>query len=214
MITIVIGILLISVGAPLFEALLSKLTLDSGTKIISEDSMTTFSERYSQPFTLQTDQTCYIEFSNYSPNVTVYLFILTKNEYDYYKTLDGSNPTSGENFILYRRLVGSGPIVTTGLTSVTIAWSGSTYGNYVFLEFRGNNLYSIPGEYYVMVRGTNAFGGNENVQFNIVVRVDGPGDMLANLIVIAGILVISIVGLIWLYSIFYNKDGGEKDAKR
>jgi hypothetical protein len=133
---------------------------------------------------------------------------LTKNEFGYYNSLNGSNPTTGEPFILFRRQTGSGPIVYSGLNSYTISWSGSTYGNFVSIEFRGNNRISIPGNYYVVVRGENAFAGNDDVRFNINVAVDGPGKLIQDWSIIIGVVLISIVGLIWVASFIKKTLGG------
>jgi hypothetical protein len=102
-ILIVIGLILIFIVGPIFRTFLSQITLDQGPKQITDESMTGFKERYSKGFSLSYDQTCHIEFSNYYPNVTAYLIILTKNEFDYYNSLNGSSPTTGEPFILFRR---------------------------------------------------------------------------------------------------------------
>jgi hypothetical protein len=91
---------------------------------------------------------------------------------------------------------------------MTLAWSGSTYGNFVSIEFRGYNRISIPGTYYVVVRGENAFAGNDNVRFNIKVAIDGPGKSLQDLMNLVGIILISVVGVIWVASFIKKILGG------
>ncbi|MEJ2250688.1 MAG: hypothetical protein P8Y70_16355 [Candidatus Lokiarchaeota archaeon] len=207
LIFILIGIILAAAVGPILGIVFSQVRVDQGPKKISDDSMIGFSERYSKGFSLSQDQTCHIEFSNYYPNTTVYLIILTKSEYGYYNSVNGSSPTSGQSFIVFLRQTGSSPTVYSGVTSLTIAWDGSTYGNYVYIEFRGVNRVSIPGSYYVVVRGQNNFAGNNEVRFNIKISIDGPGNFLQNIMILSGITLISITGLIWAADIIKRNLG-------
>lgn len=203
---VIIGIILASIVGPIFGVSLSQLTIDKGRKLIKETSMIGFAESYSKQFRLDTDQTCHIEFSNYYANISADIMILTKNQYDYYYNVNGSNPFAGEQFILLERQTGSFPIIHY-LTSYEIAWDGSTYGNNVDIEFRGDGRTSIPGVYYVVVRGTNDFVENDEVQFYIKISIDGPGKAIQEVLILIGILMVIIVSLIWIYNSIKGKKG-------
>ncbi|MFO7796220.1 MAG: hypothetical protein ACQERB_05565 [Promethearchaeati archaeon] len=206
---IIIGLILAFVIGPIFGTTLSKITNDSGTQTISEESDSHFAERYAQPFRLKKDQTCYIRFSNFYPNITVELIILTKNSYHTYYESNGTSPDTGLTFILLDNDLGEEYYNTLyySLTSYNIPPSGGTYGNNVRIEFRGNGISSWPGEYYIVVEGFNSYGENDEVKFDINVAVDGPGDTVQNIMMIIGIIIVAIVAVIWVYSILKPKEG-------
>ena len=51
----------------------------------------------------------------------------------------------------------------------------------------GDALISWPGDYFVIVYGTNSGGPTDiYVSFDITIAVDGPGDLLLNLFILVG----------------------------
>jgi hypothetical protein len=51
----------------------------------------------------------------------------------------------------------------------------------------GDALISWPGKYVVIVYGSNSGGATDiNVKFDIKIAVDGPGDLLFNIFLLAG----------------------------
>lgn len=204
---IIIGIVLGFVVGPILGVALSKAPKDKGVQVISEESDTNFAERYAQSFRLKRGQTCYVRFSNYYPNITVDLIILTKSDYDNYYEINGTLPTTGENFILSDGDLGdSSPTIHT-LTSYDISPSGGTYGSDVLIDFRGNGMSSIPGDYYVVVEGENSYAGNDEVRFYISISIDGPGERIQNIMMIIGIVIIAVAVLIWIYFMLKPKEG-------
>jgi len=55
----------------------------------------------------------------------------------------------------------------------------------------GDSLISWPGDYYVIVYGTNSGpASSRNVYFDISIKVDGPGEALYNLLLVVGALIL------------------------
>jgi hypothetical protein len=94
--------------------------------------------------------------------------------------------------------------------------SGSTNGDseldlpnngiYFYIEFMGDrtgdSLISWPGDYYVIVYGTNSGPASAlDVNFDISIKVDGPGETLNNLFIAVGALILVAYAALALVSI-------------
>ena len=66
----------------------------------------------------------------------------------------------------------------------------------------GDSLISWPGDYYVIVYGSNSGPPSDtNVSFDITIKVDGPGQTLNNLLILAGAFIIVIYVMAVLISV-------------
>ncbi|MFX0059004.1 MAG: hypothetical protein ACFE85_17940 [Candidatus Hodarchaeota archaeon] len=202
-IVLVIGIGLIVAG-PILGIATSKINIANlkPALAIPEISDDELQSAFARPFTLTKNQKVAIKFSVFYPNVTARLKIFNKHYYDAEYALN-SDPTTliGENFIYSVHVLGTTPSLSTG-TSVSITEQGEVY-----IEFAGDrsgfNLISLPGRYVVVVYGVNS-GPDENVTFNIVINIDGPGAFLGGLFLTIGIIVLICYALLLSYN-YLNK---------
>jgi hypothetical protein len=66
----------------------------------------------------------------------------------------------------------------------------------------GDSLVSWPGDYYVIVYGSNSGPSSATaVPFDITIKVDGPGEALNNFLILIGILIIIFYVLAVLISV-------------
>ena len=89
----------------------------------------------------------------------------------------------------------------TATTSwVTAVSGGVDEGEYYTLEFMGggdsNRIWSIPGQYAVVIWLTNAGGSGTSGSFGIIILVDGQGDMLNTLFTWIGLILLLIAGIL------------------
>jgi hypothetical protein len=179
-IILIVGIAFL-VLAPILGYTLDKTTLtDRRPATIQEDSSAGLTEAYAYRFSLKSDQKARIEFSVYYANVTATLKIFGRGYFDQQLALNNTpGGMSGLDLIYSQFVWGQTPSSFTGsATSRTI-----TYNGYWYIEFAGDTngdyLISIPGSYVVVVYGNNdGPAANINVKFNIVIKIDGPGDLL------------------------------------
>lgn len=98
---------------------------------------------------------------------------------------------------------GSSPAGSTvGTNSLTLPSSGI----YFYIEFMGDrvgdSLISWPGDYYVIVYGSNSGPVSDtNVAFDITIKVDGPGETLNNLLILIGVLILIVYVMAALVSV-------------
>jgi len=124
--------------------------------------------------------------------------------YDRAISLD-SNPggISGLQFVYSEFGWGSSPAGSTvGVSSLSLPSSGI----YFYIEFMGgrvgDSLISWPGDYYVIVYGTNTGPVSDtNVYFDITIKVDGPGQTLTNLLILVGALILVAYVMLVLISV-------------
>ncbi len=203
-IIIIIGIILLVAG-PVLGFLVDKLTLDSATpKIIQESSDTDVQNAYFLPVSLGKNQKLTIEFSVYYEDIQATIKILGKGTYDAaYAANSNPNGLSGLNFIYSEFTWGQTPSSSAASqTSRTITDDG-----YWYIEFAGSTsgdyLVYRPGAYVIIVYGTNG-GTPTEVFFNITVKVDGPGDFLQNLFIAVGIIIL-VCYVLWYSYGYLNK---------
>jgi hypothetical protein len=166
---------------------------DGKPKVIHEDSNTSMINAFAYKVTLTKDQKLIVEISEFYPNSSITVKIIAKSVYDRAYSLD-SNPggISGLQFVYSEFGWGSSPAGSTnGASSLSLPNSGI----YFYIEFMGDrvgdSLISWPGDYYVIVYGTNTGPVSDtNVTFDITIKVDGPGEALNNLLILVGALII------------------------
>ncbi|MEJ2296819.1 MAG: hypothetical protein P8Y23_18895 [Candidatus Lokiarchaeota archaeon] len=205
-IVVLIGIILV-IGAPILGFFLDKLILYSAapeTPPNQETSQTDIAESNNLHVSLAKNQKLVIEFSVYYPDVSVTLKILGKGAYDAAVATNANpNGITGENFVYSEFTWGQSPSSSTSSTSSrTITEDG-----YWYIEFAGTTsgdyLVSRPGDYEVVVYGTNS-GSSTEVAFNITIKTDGPGEFLQYLLLTIGIIILVIFALYFSYS-YLNK---------
>jgi hypothetical protein len=199
-----IGIACLVLG-PLFGILLDKMTIYEGKpQVIQEDSTTSIRNAFAHPVTLSKDQKLIVEISEFYPNSSVTIRIIAKSVFDRAYSLD--NPPggiSGLEFVYSEFGWGSTPAGSTvGTSSLSLPSSGI----YFYIEFMGDrvgdSLISWPGDYYVIVYGTNSGPVSDTaVPFDITIKVDGPGQMLNNLLILIGAFILVVYVMAVLVSV-------------
>jgi hypothetical protein len=206
-IIVIVGILLI-IAAPILGFFLDKLILYSAAPVnppIQETSNTDIADAYNYPVTLARNQKLVIEFSIYYPNISATVKILGLGAYEAAVATNANpNGITGESFVYSEFTWGQNPsssTVSTNSRSITedgywyIEFAGTTSGDY---------LVSRPGDYVVVVYGTNSGSSSTDVIFNITIKADGPGEFLQYLLLAIGIIILVIFALYFSYS-YLNK---------
>ena len=199
-----IGVIFLILG-PIFGTAFDKMTIyDSKTEIIQEDSADGMTEAFAYPVTLSKDQKLIIEISDFYPNSTITIRILSKSAYlRAYSLNSTTNETTGLEFVYSQFGYGTYPAGSTyGANSLTLPADGI----YFYIEFMGDrnfdSLISWPGDYYVVVYGSNSGPASDlNVLFDIQIKVDGPGETLYNFFILIGVLIILIYLMVALISV-------------
>ncbi len=198
-----IGAICLILG-PIFGVVLDKMTIyDSKPEIIQEDSVR-ITKAFAFPVTLNRDQKLIIVISDFYPNSSVTIRILAKSTYDRaYSENDTTSSVSGLQFVYSEFGYGTTPAGSTnGANTLTLPASGIFF----YIEFMGDrtgdSLISWPGDYYVVVYGSNSGpASNLNVLFDIHIKVDGPGEALYNAFILIGVLIILIYLMVALISV-------------
>ncbi len=201
---IIIGIgLACLVLGPFFGILLDKVTIyDRKPVVIQEDSSASIRNAFAQQVTLSKDQKLIIEISEFYPNSSVTIRIIAKSVYDREHSLDNP-PPSGLQFVYSEFGWGSSPAGSTfGANSLSLPSNGI----YLYIEFMGDrvgdSLVSWPGDYYVIVYGSNSGPPSvTDVAFDITIKVDGPGETLNNLFIFIGAAIIIVYVMLALISV-------------
>lgn len=199
-----IGAICLILG-PIFGIVFDKMTIyDSKPEIIQEDSADGMTKAFAFPVTLNRDQKLIIEISNFYPNSSVTIRILAKSTYlRAYSLNSTTSGVTGLQFVCSEFGYGTTPSGSTfGTNSLTLP----TDGIYLYIEFMGDrigdSLISWPGDYYVVVYGSNSGPASDlNVLFDIHIKVDGPGEALYNFFILIGVLIILIYLMVALTSV-------------
>ena len=185
-ILVLISLILIILG-PILGLLLNKVTLVDQSFVTSDTSNSDIQNATAIEFTLSKGEKIVIEFSLSTENVTANLIILGKGTYNQaYEASSAPGSISGEKYFIYSQFTfGQTPSNQAGADDIR---SISNEG-YWYIEFAGevSGLYlrSVPGDYVVIVSGTNS--GGTNVYFDLVIKIDGPGDIIETLLILIGI---------------------------
>lgn len=206
-IVLIVGIALL-ILAPILGYTLDKSTLlDQKPIVIDEDSDDGLQKSFAFQFSLESNQKARIEFSVYYANVTANLKIFGKGFYDQRYALN-SSPVglTGLYFICSEFIWGQNP---SSATTINANSRDITYNGYWYIEFAGDTndpfLISIPGSYVIVVYGDNDGPPSDTlVSFNLVVKIDGPGDFLERIFYYLGAGVIGVLVLLISYG-YYKK---------
>lgn len=210
MILAIVGVALLII-APLFGMLFDtkKLVNQQGIAI-DADSSVSFEDAYAVEFSLDQNEKAVIKFSVYYENVTANLKIFGKGDYDSEVSQNGTNDPINENgkyFMVSQFDWSANPTPNTMRTATCVR------DDFYYIEFMGDgdnfgNIWSEPGNYVVLVYGTNSWAGSDDVKFNLVVEVDGAGPVLEIIFALAGWGCIIAVGVVFLIQ---KKGGIKKD---
>ena len=199
-----IGAIFLILGPILGTGLDKMIIYDSKPEIIQEDSADGMTKAFAYPVTLNKDQKLIIEISDFYPNSTVTIRILAKSVYQRANSLNSTTSgVTGLQFVYSQFGYGINPAGSTyGDSSLTLP----NEGIYFYIEFMGDrigdSLISWPGDYYVVVYGSNSGpASNLNVLFDIHIKVDGPGETLYNTFILIGVLIILIYLMVALISV-------------
>jgi len=191
---------------PVLGLLLDKMTIyDKKAELIYEDSSDYITETFAQPVTLSKDQKLIVEISEFYPNTSITIKIIAKSAYDRAYSMNNTPGLTGLEFVYSEFGWGESPEESTkGKDALTLP----NDGNYFYIEFMGGrvsgevSLISWPGDYYVIVYGTNSGPASEtDVYFDISIKVDGPGETLNNLLITIGALILVAYAMLALVSI-------------
>ncbi|MBY8981228.1 MAG: hypothetical protein KGD72_12625 [Candidatus Lokiarchaeota archaeon] len=190
---------------PVLGLLLDKITIyDKKTEHIYEDSSSGLTKAFAQPVTLSKDQKLIVEISEFYPNTSITVKIIAKSIYDQAYSLNSTpGGISGLWFVYSEFGWGTTP---AGSTDDATALSLPGSGIYFYIEFMGDrvgdSLISWPGDYFVIVYGTNSGPASvRDVYFDISIKVDGPGETLNNLLLVVGALILVAYAMLALVSI-------------
>ena len=190
---------------PLLGIVLDKMTLyEQKTELIREDSSSGLTKAFAKQATLSKDQKLIVEISEFYSNASVTIKIVAKSTYDRAYSLN-STPGSitGLQFVYSEFGWGQSPAGSTnGASSLTLP----TNGIYFYIEFMGgrvgDSLVSWPGDYYVIVYGSNSGPSSATaVPFDITIKLDGPGEALNNFLIFIGIVILLVYILAVLISV-------------
>jgi len=172
-------------------------------KTIYENSTNSLSECYVLQFSLGKDQVCYAELSVPYLNSSVNIIFFSAAEFnteaakeDPPGTLRAPNAGWGISFLDSIFDAYATPN-DNGATTLAVG-----QGEYHYLEFMGagtgDNIWTMPGDYVVLIWGSNSGShpDDELVSFDIIVSIEGPGDLLSTIFSAVGFIVLTIVGLI------------------
>ncbi|UCD02159.1 MAG: hypothetical protein JSV23_03855 [Promethearchaeota archaeon] len=211
-IVLILGIVFL-ILAPILGYTTDKLVLlDQKPIVINEDSEDGLQKSFAFPFSLESHQKISIEFSVYYANVSATLKIFGRGFYDQRYSLN-SSPTglTGLDFVYSQFVWGQSPSTYTGSDNErTFLYDEDGYW---YIEFAGDTsgdyLISIPGSYVIVVYGdNNGPPSDTTVSFNLVVKIDGPGDFLEELFYYIGAGVIGLLVLFISYSYYKKFKGG------
>ena len=209
MIILIVGIAFL-VLAPILGYTLDKSTLvERRPATIGEDSSAGLTKAFASGFTLTSNQKARIEFSVYFANVTATIKIFGKGYYDQQYALNNTpGGMTGLDFIYSQFVWGQSPSSFTGSSSSRTI----TYNGYWYVEFAGDTsgdyLISIPGSYVVVVYGNNdGPAAYTSIRFNIIVKIDGPGELLERIFYYIGAGVI-LVAILFVSFGYYKKFKG------
>ena len=201
---IIIGIgLACLVLGPFLGILLDKMTIyERKPEVIQEDSSTSIRNSFAHLVTLSKDQKLIVEISEFYPNSSVTIRIIAKSVYDREFSLDNP-PPSGLQFVYSEFGWGTSP---AGSTDWATSLNLPSNGIYFYIEFMGHrtgdSLISWPGDYYVIVYGSNSGPPSDtNVTFDITIKVDGPGETLNNFLILIGALILVVYVMLALVSV-------------
>ena len=203
-IIVLIGLILIVAG-PILGFFLDKLIVFSAAPAtIQETSDTDIQDAFAFPVGLARNQKLVIEFSVYYADISATVKILGKGAYDAAYAINANpGPLGGESFVYCQFNWGQEPYQSTySTTSLSITDDG-----YYYIEFAGSTngdyLISEPGDYVVIIYGTNG-GSPTEVYFNVTLKIDGPGELLQNLLLAVGIIILVCYVLFLSYG-YLNK---------
>ncbi len=208
---LILGVALLII-APILGYTMNKVVLYERKPVtINEDSEDSLQEAFAYPFSIKKDQKVTVEFSVYYANVTATLKIFGKGFFDQQFALNSTPPDllTGQNFIYSQFVWGQEPyFYTFSSNEVSI-----TYNGYWYIEFGGGTsgdyLISIPGSYVVVVYGDNDGPiADTEVKFNIVIKIDGPGDLLEEIFYYLGTGVLVALVLFISYGYYKKFKGG------
>lgn len=204
-ILLIAGIGCLAMGSILGLALEKQTLLDQKGIQINESSMNYFQDCYAFPFSLKMNQRLFIKFSCYYVNTTAYIKIFGKGTYEYQVILNASgNPqTQNGKYYCYTR-----PLWTsfTGYYDRVLSVSDYAYNIEFYGDGSTSNIWSMPGDYTIVIYGINSWSGSEVVLFDLNLKISGPGDILNQIFSTAGWVILCVVGCIAGY-IFYKKGG-------
>ncbi len=205
-ILVLVSVILIILG-PVLGLLLNKIILVNQPVVIPATSNSDIQDAYAYPFSLAKGQKIVIEFSVFTENVTATLKILGKGTYDQEDVpANPPGPIGGRSFVYSEFAYGRSPAIYT-VAYASTSRSITNEGNW-YIEFAGgvNGAYlvSIPGDYVVIVYGTNS--GGTNVFFDLVIKIDGPGEIIGTLIMLIGIG--ALVAILVIGTLGYLKKTG------
>ncbi len=207
-ILVLISVIIIILG-PILGFFFNKIILVNQSFVTSETSNNDVQNATAIEFTLVKDQKAVIEFSAFTENVTANLIILSKGTYDLaYAASTAPGSITGEKYFVYSEFTFgdanlAGQAFADDIRTITAE-------GYWYIEFAGgvdgDYLRYIPGDYVVIVYGTNSGGINLNIYFDLVIKIDGPGDILELLFILIGVG--ALVAIMLLATIGYLKKTG------
>jgi hypothetical protein len=198
---LVIGLIFIIFGpmiGGLFETLSVRKEKD---KTISEDSAVYFADAAAYGIRIKRNQKYIIKFSVYSQNVSATLKIFGKGTYDSERIKNDTNApqtVTGRYFLVSQPSWAWDPSSTDDTrTSVTC-----NQDDFYYIEFMGDGqassdlIWSEPGDFVILIYGTNSFVNGTAVTYNIEIYKSGPSDLVRTIFSYSGWGILLIAGLV------------------
>jgi hypothetical protein len=189
---------------------------NADTNVTGVKSSTEFDKAFALSVEVVEGKRLYIEFSIHEENMSVAIVILGKGTYDTLKTQNTTAPTalSGNealNFVTYTPQMG-GAVVGTPTDEVMFQYDG-----FIRLEFGGStvgdSVITIPGDYVILVYGTNNWANDPdtNISFGLKVTTEGPWRAIETTFAILAFIALAIAGIIALMEYRPSLFGGVEE---
>ena len=171
--------LIIAIFSPLLASgtVRNKIELEEKGLDITWESQKTIQKAYAYEFSLTKGEKIIIEFGMKYENCSATLKILGKGDYDSRISANTTNlaTITGKGFIYSVPNIAANP-AATGVDEVNLAKDGFYYIEFMGAR-NGNGIYSIPGDYVIIIYATNPPVFAEQTWNKVDIKVIRPGNV-------------------------------------
>jgi hypothetical protein len=225
LIPVILGVLFIFISIiadPAFKTTVLNAENDANNNT-HKNSANDFDIAYTKEFSLKQGERIYAKFSVDTENMTVNLLILSKAQYLTLSSANATAPNAVNGLGLSLTYVTFNPDITSvppfgGPAGAEVTQTKLTYAGSVQLEFGGatngaGGVLSVPGDYIIMVWGTNDWANDPSltIPFSLLVTTEGPWYTIEVLFAVLAFLALAIAGLLALMEYKPSLFGGNEE---